>query len=116
MNSKKEKQHQGSGHWMQERVTSALLVPLSLWLIYSITTATGFTHVDVMLWLVDPVNAILLLATLVITFHHAVLGLQVVIDDYIASPILNRVVSELVKGVFVLMTFACIVAIFRIAF
>ena len=73
----------GLHHWMAERVTSLALVPLTLWFIYAMLHLAGSPQEDVAAWASHPVNAALLLALVVMTFHHMALGLQVVLEDYV---------------------------------
>ncbi len=73
----------GLHHWMAERITSIALVPLTLWFIYAMLHLAGVPQEDVAAWASHPVNAALLLALVVMTFHHMALGLQVVLEDYV---------------------------------
>ncbi len=73
----------GLHHWMAERVTSLALVPLTLWFIYAVLHLAGSPQEDVAAWASHPVNTALLLALIVMTFHHMALGLQVVLEDYV---------------------------------
>ena len=73
----------GLHHWLAERVTSIALVPLTLWFIYAMLHLAGRPQEDVANWASNPVNTALLLALVVMTFHHMALGLQVVLEDYV---------------------------------
>lgn len=73
----------GAGHWISERVSSLCLVPLTLWAVYAglhLATA-GFAQAR--LWMQAPVNAVLTLLLMGVTFWHMHDGLRVVIEDYI---------------------------------
>jgi len=73
----------GAGTWKAERWTSLLLVPLALWGLWSVGDIAGAGYEGAVAWLRQPVNAALLLVTLAISAWHAVLGLHVVIEDYL---------------------------------
>ena len=73
----------GVHHWYSERLTAIALVPLSLWFIFSMLRMAGARQEDVVNWAGHPWNTVLLLALVVMTFHHMQLGLQVVIEDYV---------------------------------
>jgi len=73
----------GLHHWQAERWTSIALVPLTLWFIYAMVYLLGLPQEDVAAWASHPVNAVLLLLLVVMTFHHMHLGLQVVLEDYV---------------------------------
>lgn len=77
--------HSGVEHWRIERITSIALVPLTLWFIYAMLHLVGAPQVAVAAWASNPINTVLLLVLIVITFHHMHLGLQVVFEDYVAN-------------------------------
>jgi succinate dehydrogenase / fumarate reductase membrane anchor subunit len=77
--------HEGVSHWWQERVSALALVPLTLWFVFGVLSLLGADQPAVAVWIGHPVNAVLLLALIAMTFHHAALGLQVVYEDYIDS-------------------------------
>ncbi|MGH6829263.1 MAG: succinate dehydrogenase, hydrophobic membrane anchor protein, partial [Rhizomicrobium sp.] len=78
--------HSGTGHFWRERITSAALIPLSLWFAYAVLGLIGANEVVVVSFMAEPWNALLMAAFAVISFYHLNLGFQVVIDDYIHSP------------------------------
>ena len=77
--------HSGVEHWRIERITSIALVPLTLWFIYAMLHLVGVPQEAVAAWASNPVNAVLLLVLVVMTFHHMHLGLQVVCEDYVSN-------------------------------
>jgi len=74
---------EGVAHWWAQRLTAIALIPLSLWLAGSLLALVGADHATVTAWIGRPFNAVALLLLIVATFHHAQLGVQVVIEDYI---------------------------------
>ncbi len=76
---------EGTSHWWYQRLTAIIMVPLSVWLIISVVGLTHLSHAVVTAWLSFPVNTVLLIIFLIALFHHAQLGVQVVIEDYIHS-------------------------------
>lgn len=73
----------GTHHWIAQRMTAVALVPLTLWFVISLIGLIGADLATVQAWLSSPFNAVMMILTLVAGFHHAQLGLQVVIEDYI---------------------------------
>jgi succinate dehydrogenase / fumarate reductase membrane anchor subunit len=73
----------GVQHWWAQRMTSIALAPLTLWVIYVLASHRGAAYAEVAAWLGNPLNGALLIAWVVTMLHHAQLGLQVVIEDYI---------------------------------
>jgi succinate dehydrogenase / fumarate reductase, membrane anchor subunit len=73
----------GTEHWWVQRVTSLALIPLTLWFLFSLLGMLGADQPTVAAWAARPLNAALLLALILMSFHHAQLGLQVVYEDYV---------------------------------
>ena len=76
----------GVGHWIGERVTSVLLIPLVLWGVYAALTVARSDYAGAVEWLGKPLNAVLLSVLLAVSFHHMHMGLRVIIEDYIHKP------------------------------
>jgi succinate dehydrogenase / fumarate reductase membrane anchor subunit len=73
----------GARHWFAQRASAVLLVLLAAWLLYAAIALAGAEHAAVRAFLGRPLNAALLILLLVSLFYHAMLGLQVVIEDYV---------------------------------
>ena len=74
----------GASHWLSERITAAALVPLGLWSVYSVLNLAPIGYDGAVEWLrSSPVNAVLLVLTLGISFLHMHNGMRVVVEDYI---------------------------------
>ncbi len=73
----------GGEHWMRERMTSAALLLLGLWLIVSLILLPRLDRLTLTEWLQSPSGAVPMAALVVIGFIHSVDGLKTVIDDYV---------------------------------
>ena len=73
----------GTHHWWMQRLTAIALVPLTVWLVASVVSMGAADHARTVQWLGSPAVSIALLLTIAALFHHAQLGLQVVIEDYV---------------------------------
>jgi succinate dehydrogenase / fumarate reductase membrane anchor subunit len=80
---------EGVEHWWAQRVTAIALVPLTLWFVVAIIGLAGADHAIFVDWVRHPLPAILLVLLLIATFYHGALGLQVVIEDYVANETLR---------------------------
>ncbi len=74
---------EGVSHWWWQRLTATALIPLSLWFVYALATQLSGTDAMTLEWLSSPLNAVLMSCFIVCAYHHAQLGVQVVIEDYI---------------------------------
>lgn len=72
----------GTHHWWMQRVTSMALLPLTIWFALSAASLAGASYIETIAWIGRPWNAVLLLATIGLSFHHTAAGLQVIIEDY----------------------------------
>ena len=108
--------HDGTAHWWVQRVTAVALIPLTIWFVVSVVMLAGAPHEEVVAWLAQPVPAILMLLLIVATFHHAQLGLQVVIEDYVHQPALRVTSLILVKLGAAALGLAAAFAVLKIAF
>lgn len=82
--------HSGVRHFWRQRMTATALIPLSIWFAWSILGLAGASEVQMLRFLTlsslgIPLNAILMILFIGILLYHMVLGLQVVIDDYVHS-------------------------------
>ena len=75
----------GVRHWLAQRVTAVALIPLTLWFVASIIAYAGSDYTVLITWLRTPIAAGGMILLLIALFHHAALGLQVVIEDYVHS-------------------------------
>jgi len=66
-----------------QRITAIALIPLTVWLVASLVAVGAADHARTADWIRAPAVAIALLLTIAALFHHAQLGLQVVIEDYV---------------------------------
>jgi succinate dehydrogenase / fumarate reductase, membrane anchor subunit len=78
--------HSGVGHFWHQRITAVALVPLGIWFAISMLGLAGTGIVPVLIFLANPLNAVLMGAFVLISLYHMALGLQEVILDYIPHP------------------------------
>ena len=75
---------EGVGHWWHQRQTALALVPLLLWLVISVIANVGADHASMKSWLTSPFNATMMILLIFAGFYHALLGVQVVVEDYVS--------------------------------
>jgi len=106
----------GSGHWFAQRMSAVALVLLGLWLVAALATMDGASHANVVAWLSSPVAASFAVLLVLVAAWHAVLGLQVVIEDYVGAKGQRLAVLMVVKFVFAVAAVVGVLAVLRIAF
>lgn len=75
----------GTSHHIHQRVTAIALLFLVPWFIYSIIYVCQAGYEGAVNWIAQPLNGILLVLTLAAALYHMRLGMQTVIEDYIAK-------------------------------
>jgi succinate dehydrogenase / fumarate reductase membrane anchor subunit len=106
----------GASHWYAQRITAVALVLLGLWLVVSLVTMGGAAHDRVVAWLASPLAAALAVLLVITAAWHAVLGLQVVIEDYVGDKGTRLGVLLVVKFAFAVAAVIGVLAVLRIAF
>ena len=85
----------GVGHWISERVSSIALVPLTLWVCFGVIRLAANDYDFAVAWISNPLNAVLMVLTLAISFQHMHSGLRVVVEDYIHETLSKSVLLVL---------------------
>lgn len=106
----------GLHHWWAQRLTAVALIPLVVWFAVSLVMLSGADYDAAHAWIGSPVVMVLLILTVVIGLHHAQLGVQVVIEDYVHSEGLKLASIIAIKFIAVFFGLAATVAILRIGF
>jgi succinate dehydrogenase / fumarate reductase membrane anchor subunit len=107
---------EGASHWYAQRVTAVALVLLGLWLVVSFATLGGASHARVVEWLSSPLSSALAVLLVMTAAWHALLGLQVVIEDYVSDKGTRTAVLLVVKFALAVAAVLGVVAVLRIAF
>ncbi len=105
----------GTAHWWMQRVTAIALLALGLWFVVSIRSLDHYDEADFVAWVADPVNAVMLLLLIFTIAWHSMLGLQVVIEDYVHGPTPKVVLLLISKFAHVFLGVAGVFAILKVA-
>lgn len=92
----------GAAHFVTQRVSAIALIFLVPWFLISLIGAVRGGYDGALLWVADPINAVLILLAVGASLYHMRLGMQVVIEDYIARHSTKAVLL-------ILNTFVCVV-------
>ncbi len=76
----------GTPHFIFQRVTALVMIPLTLWFVVSLIAHAGDSRTELMEWIAHWHVAVPLSILLLAGFFHMRLGIEVVIDDYIHKP------------------------------
>ena len=105
----------GRSHWITQRITAVALLPLYAWLLFvAFPDASAADHAELFVWMQDPMNATFICLTIVFSLHHMVLGLEVIVEDYIATPALNKLTLLCIRWGTFLFQLGVLAAVVRI--
>ena len=105
----------GVEHWWTQRVTAVALVALGVWFVVTVLLLMHADYATARATIARPWNALLMIAFLIATFWHAVLGLQVVVEDYVHTRWKAVSLMLAIRFLAVLGTLASVLAVVRIA-
>jgi succinate dehydrogenase / fumarate reductase membrane anchor subunit len=107
---------EGVSHWWSQRVTSVALVLLCLWFVASLLRMPTSDYDHVVTWIAEPLNAVLLLLLIGTLVYHSLLGVQVVVEDYVHHHGLKIATMMLLTFAHVAVAAVASFAVLRIAF
>ena len=101
----------GSKHWKYQRYSALVLTPITLWLLVRIIFRPELSYAEVKQWLSLPTSFLLLVLVISVLCFHAVIGIQVVLEDYVSNGRLQKQLVNLVRWCAVLITVCSVGAI-----
>lgn len=105
---------QGLHHFWIQRVTAVALIPLTLWFGGAIVMVPGAEYQNIVEWISSPWNTVMMISAIIAVFYHAILGIQVVIEDYVHSEAMKLAGILASKLVLIFFALAALFATFRI--
>lgn len=106
---------EGTHHWWLQRLTAVALVPLSIWFVASLVSMSDADYASVVTWVRSPVVTVLLLCLIWALFHHAQLGVQVALEDYVHAEWLKVASIVALKFASILLGLASAIAVLKVS-
>ncbi len=106
---------EGTDHWWLQRVTAIALVILGLWFLLSVRSLDSYSETSLVNWMADPMTAVMLLLLTFTLVWHSLLGVQVVIEDYVHGPAIKLASLLLSKFAHIFLGIAAVFAILRVS-
>ena len=100
--------------WMVQRITAALLVPLTFWFVYNCILFSKLNYSQLISFFSSYVNSILFLIMMISMLIHAKMGCETIIEDYVSSYSLKKNIIYIIALIFygaILLTFFSIVSL-----
>ena len=105
----------GLHHWWNQRMTAVAMVPLVIWMVSLCILMTGASYQDALAIASHPANATVLILFVAVGFWHAILGLQVILEDYVAAEGLRLVLIVFIRMFAIALAALSILSILRVA-
>jgi succinate dehydrogenase / fumarate reductase membrane anchor subunit len=106
---------EGVHHWYLQRASALLLIVLVGWLFYAMVSLAGSAYEEATAFIARPFNAACLILLTVALLYHAMLGLQVVIEDYVHHPAVEVALHFLTRALAIFGMAVGILQILRLA-
>ena len=104
----------GANHWITQRITALIIIPLTFWFIYSLLESVTSSHQDMLDWVKQPLITILLTISVLGIFWHARLGIQVIIEDYIHGETTQKLALVGLNSIIITLVTICLISIVTI--
>ena len=105
----------GLHHWWNQRMTAVAMVPLVIWMVSLCILMTGASYQDALAIASHPANATVLILFVAVGFWHAILGFQVILEDYVAAEGLRLVLIVVIRMFAIALAALSILSILRVA-
>lgn len=106
----------GTSHWWHQRLTAVALIPLGLWFALALARLDLGSYQDLVMWIRQPLTAVLLSLTVSCLVYHSWLGIQVVVEDYVSGKSAKLVALLVSSFAHAFMFVAAVFSILKIAF
>ena len=104
----------GLHHWWNQRMTAVAMVPLVIWMVSLCILMTGASYQDALAIASHPANATVLILFVAVGFWHAILGLQVILEDYVAAEGVRLVLIVVIRMFAIALAALSILSILRV--
>ena len=108
--------NEATSHWVTQRMTSIVLIPLTLIFVFTFVRSVGLTYEENLEIYKNPLRAFLMFLFISFTLLHFKQGAQVVIEDYVHDNKVNKFLLNLNVIFFWIMTFLSCIALAKIVF
>ena len=104
--------------WLKQRILAAIMVPFIIWLLYFLHIFIGVYKTQDQSKLIqlmqNPCNALIWLILTFTAFYHGLLGMKVIIEDYVPNKIMRFSLILLVKFITLATALALLVATIKL--
>ena len=96
--------------WIVQRITAAILIPLTFWFVYNCVLFSKQNYQSLIIFFNSYLNSSLFLIMMISMLIHTILGCETIIEDYISSSKLKKIIMFTIKSTFVVSIFIVLIA------
>ena len=101
--------------WLIQRITAMLLLPLTLWFIYSSISLSDMEYNEINMFFKSYINLLLFFIMMITMLLHSKLGLITIVDDYVTSKKGSKTIKFIINLiVYLLMTLTTILILINL--
>lgn len=104
----------GTEHFLSQRISAIALALLGCWFVVEMLLLESMAYLEVVRFIAEPMNTVLLSLLSVTVAWHSYLGVQVVIEDYVHSAGVKHLTLIASKFAHALIAVAAVYAVLRI--
>ena len=105
----------GLHHWWHQRVSAVAMVGLVSWMVFLVFSLAGANYQIALDVLSHPANATVVVLFVGVGIWHASLGLQVVLEDYVANESVRLISVLAVKMIASVIAVLAILSVLKVA-
>ena len=109
--SAKHPREPGFGHWRWQRISAVATLGLMLYFTYLVASMGPLDYSAAMAFVAAPQHAVALAILVIAGLFHAVLGVQMIIEDYIPLATGRLALVTIARGVFAIAAMASLVSV-----
>ncbi len=104
----------GAHHWLMQRISAIALIPLVIWIAFSLIQIAQDPQEYLPVFFAYPFNAIVGILFISTSLYHGSLGMRVIIEDYVPNKAKMHFYIMLVHFISIVTAVAGVVAILRL--
>ena len=107
--SKNAKLESGLRHWLYQKITAILLIPITIWFLLKLPRFFKLNFDEKIYWINNSPNYYLLTFFFIISALHFKLGLTVVIEDYIHNSVVKKLLLTIISIIALFIMFSSLI-------
>ena len=111
----KDSREPGFGHWRWQRISAVATFGLIIYFTYLVASIGTLDYSAAVAFVASPQHAVALAILVIAGLFHAVLGVQMIFEDYIPVASGRLVLVTIARGVFAIAAMASLVSVSMIA-